>query len=116
MSTTLLELPFSVLKHLTVRQLLTQCLLIVSALKQLEVFFFKVVFDREQLVGLRVTEKNANTFETEEFGELLAALEDEVGVGALCADGTRDLNRLYHFPFRFLLVKMRHDLVQLHLK
>lgn len=100
--------PSSVLAtHVFQLFLLRQCdllLLLLFFISDLFLLSFQVIcLDREQIVCLMVSEKNANAFEAKELRQHLPAVHDEVVVAALGADHARRAYRRHHLLLDLLL-------------
>ena len=81
-------LPLHVLQLLCLCELFVVLLPCFSDPQNLSVFFLLVLFNREQVVVVPVSEEDSNPFKAEEVGQDLPRMHDEVSVGALCADDT----------------------------
>ena len=81
-------LPLDILQLLCLCELFMVLFPCFSDLQNLSVLFFFVLFNREQVVVVPVSEEDSDPLEAEELGQDLPRMHDEVSVGALCADDT----------------------------
>ena len=106
-------LPLCVPDRLLLRHALHQPLLLLLQPDHLSVVLLLVLLNRKQVISLLVPEEDADALKAEERGQNLAAIHDEVGVAALCADDARRADRGDHFFLGPLLRHAGQHLVQL---